>query len=493
MRRSGAIFDRIDHVAIKRERRADRQHARSSWRTFDELDEIARTLPEFHWRLLHPVVVGDEHDGRTARFIADGASRNRDNARGQGAESCFGKASRTQHLVERQLDAGAAKACVGVDARRHKADLALDRLARGERDHGRIAFLDEGELGVRQFCVEFDEAIARNAEVRRRGAARDIAGTDGALQHHAADRRAERHARLAHFHFVDLRLRGGQRGLRACGFHAALFKKFLGECALLLQRLGAGELAFLEVERCLLGREGRFSLGDLRLQQRIVQLGHRLALLHPIAFIDIDRGDAVAGKFGPHSGFFADDQTARGDEILSEIAHLHARDPHGLQTSHSARRGRAGGLLGRRRLLPAGMQPQEKRPRAGDRRERGERGALLNHFSSLRVRREAVSHSREPRKAIPDQRTIGNPALRQHREHLGCMPPFWESRPGSGSNLRGDSSDKSDARGSHLPKQATLGRRPWTYRGGPSCPNSETLAFPYIILIYTANMVIVLN
>ena len=71
----------------------------------------------------------------------------------------------------------------------------------------------------------------------------DVARADRALQNHAANRRAQRHARLAHFHLVDRSLRGGERRLGAGGFHAALFEQFLREGAFLLERLSARELA----------------------------------------------------------------------------------------------------------------------------------------------------------------------------------------------------------------------------------------------------------
>ena len=147
-----------------------------------------------------------------------------------------------------------------------------------------------------------------------------------------------------------------------------MLEEFFRERALLLQRLGAFELIRLEVDIGFLSGERGFGLRDLRLQQGVVELGHRLALLHPVALIHIDGGDAIARKFGTDGGLLTHDETAGGDDFICKIAQFDAGHSHrlGLARSRSGLGRSSGDLFGRRRFLAAGVQREHHDACAGN-------------------------------------------------------------------------------------------------------------------------------
>ncbi len=127
-----------------------------------------------------------------------------------------------------------------VNARGDEADLALDRLTGRELHRSGRAFLDERELGVGQFGVEFDEAVARNTEIGRAAAPLEI--SPGRMARWSTMPPTGRAGVMRDWRtFISLTdaCEDIERALRAGRFHAALFKQLLRECAFLLRAISA--------------------------------------------------------------------------------------------------------------------------------------------------------------------------------------------------------------------------------------------------------------
>ena len=238
-------------------------------------------------------------------------------------EPRLGEAARPQGLVERQFDARPAQAGVLVDARRDEPHLALIRSRRSQASPA------AGSPSL--ICASLESGSSASSSIRPSRAMRkygvaepargNLAGTDGSAAGSMPPTGARSVMRDWRT-FISLTIAceaasdalAPTVSMRRCS--SSSFEK-----APSVERLGALELALLEVDVGLLGGERRFGLRDLRLQQRVVQPGQGLALLHPVALVDIDRRDAIAGEFGADRRFLAHHQPAGRDDLFREVAH----------------------------------------------------------------------------------------------------------------------------------------------------------------------------
>ena len=97
-------------------------------------------------------------------------------------------------------------------------------------------------------------------------------------------------------------------------------------------------------------------LVELGAQDRRVHLGQRLAGLHPVALVDIELGDPIAGEVRVDGDLVARDQDAGGDDAAGDRAHLDAHDAHRARGLRRGRR-RLGGAGGEAHRQHGGARP----------------------------------------------------------------------------------------------------------------------------------------